>query len=150
MGRGRCKALAVRKEKTIKIDGQCHCGAIAYEAEIDPGRVRICRCTDCQVLSGTAFRITAPTAEAVFRLLRGMPAEYRKTAESGRIRIQAFCRDCGSPLYATSAGDGPRVFGVRAGTIRQRRDLVPKRQFWRRSAPPWIPEIASAAVFETE
>lgn len=134
----------------MKIDGQCHCGAIAYEAEIDPEDVRICHCTDCQVLSGTAFRITAPTAEADFRLLRGTPAEYRKTAESGRIRIQAFCRDCGSSLYATSAGEGPRVFGIRAGTIRQRRELVPKRQFWRRSALPWVPVIACAEVVETQ
>mgnify|MGYP001264899139 CR=1 FL=1 len=71
----------------MNIDGQCRCGAIAYEAVIDPGRVRICHCTDCQVLSGTAFRITAPTAEAHFRLLRGTPAEYSKMAESDRIRI---------------------------------------------------------------
>ncbi|CAG1011882.1 hypothetical protein RHIZO_04137 [Rhizobiaceae bacterium] len=135
---------------TMKIDGQCHCGSIAYEAEIDPKAVRIFHCTDRQVLSGTAFRITAPAAEEDVRFLCGTPAQYRKTAESGRIRIQAFCRDCGTPLYATSAGEGPRVFGIRAGTIRQRRELVPGRQFWRRSALPWMPEISCAEAFETQ
>jgi len=134
----------------MKIDGQCHCGAIAYEAEIDRPRMRICHCTDCQMLSGTAFRITVPVDEASFRLLRGIPAEYRKVAESGRGRIQAFCRDCGSPLWATSAGEGPRIIGIRAGTIRQRRELVPDRQFWRRSALPWVPEIACAEAFDTQ
>lgn len=81
----------------MKIDGSCHCGAIVYEADIDPAQVRICHCTDCQVLSGTAFRITAPAREQDFRLLRGEPAQYVKTAESGRARIQTFCRDCGAP-----------------------------------------------------
>ena len=46
----------------MKVDGACHCGRITFEAEIDPERVRICHCSDCQVLSGSAFRITAPTS----------------------------------------------------------------------------------------
>lgn len=134
----------------MRIDGACHCGAIAYEAEIDPARVRLCHCTDCQVLTGTAFRLTAPAKEADFRLLRGEPAIYVKTAESGASRIQAFCRDCGSPLYATSVGGDDRTFGIRAGTIRQRRELTPRRDFWRRSALPWMPQIACTEVFDTE
>jgi hypothetical protein len=134
----------------MRIDGACHCGAIAYVAELDPSQVRICHCGDCQTLSGAAFRVTAPVREEDFRLLRGVPAQYTKTAESGRARIQAFCRDCGSPIYATSVGEGARMFGIRAGTIRQRRDLTPRRQFWRRSALPWMPEISCAEAFDTQ
>ncbi len=33
----------------MRIDGQCHCGHVSYEAEIDPDRVSICHCTNCQV-----------------------------------------------------------------------------------------------------
>ena len=73
----------------MRIDGSCHCGSITYEADIDAGKVAICHCTDCQILSGTAFRITAPVREEDFHLLRGVPAQYTKTAESGRARIQA-------------------------------------------------------------
>jgi hypothetical protein len=36
----------------MKIDGRCHCGYITYEAEIDPEKVMICHCADCQTLSG--------------------------------------------------------------------------------------------------
>ena len=32
----------------MKIDGACHCGLIAYEAEADPELTGICNCTDCQ------------------------------------------------------------------------------------------------------
>lgn len=35
----------------MKVDGGCHCGRIAYEAEIDPAGVLVCHCTDCQTLS---------------------------------------------------------------------------------------------------
>ncbi len=40
----------------MKIDGSCHCGHISYQAEIDPDKVVVCHCTDCQTMSGAAFR----------------------------------------------------------------------------------------------
>ena len=125
----------------MRIEGSCHCGNITYEAEIDPARVGICHCTDCQTLTGTAFRVTVPAAEQDFRIIAGVPRIYVKTAESGRARAQAFCADCGTPLYATSVGEGPKIFGIRAGTARQRAQLVPRRQVWHRSALPWLPEM---------
>jgi len=48
----------------MKIDGGCLCGHITYEAEIDPAQVSICHCTDCQTLSGSAFRIGAPMPDS--------------------------------------------------------------------------------------
>jgi hypothetical protein len=106
----------------MQVDGQCHCGAIAFAAEIDPERVRICHCTDCQTLSGTAFRVTAPCDETEFKLLRGAPRIYVKVADSGSRRQQAFCADCGSPLYATSdEPPGARKIGIRVGVLTQAR-----------------------------
>jgi len=134
----------------MKIDGSCHCGRITYEAEIDPEKVRICHCADCQRLNGSAFRMTAPTPEENFRLLSGEPKIYVKTAESGAQRAQAFCGDCGSPIYATSVGDGPKTFGIRTGTARQRAELVPKRQFWRRSALAWLADLTSIKSFDAQ
>jgi hypothetical protein len=34
----------------------CQCGYIIYEAEIDPEKLMIRHCSDCQTLSGSAFR----------------------------------------------------------------------------------------------
>ncbi len=127
----------------MKINGSCHCGNITYKAEIDPADVGICHCTDCQTLTGTAFRVTVPASEQNFRITSGTPKIYVKTAESGRDRAQAFCADCGTPLYATSVDDGPKIYGIRTGTARQRAELVPRCQVWHRSALPWLPEIAS-------
>jgi hypothetical protein len=126
----------------MKVDGACHCRRIRFEADIDPDRVRICHCTDCQTLSGSAFRIVAPTDEASFRLLAGTPKIYlKRTSESGAPRVQAFCPECGTSIYATSVGGESRTFGIRVGTLTQRAHLVPKRQFWCRSQLPWMPEL---------
>ena len=128
----------------MKIDGGCHCGKISYEAEVDPGNVGICHCTDCQQLTGTAFRLTVSAQGDDFRILTGEPRIYIKTtADSGNHRAQAFCGDCGSHLFVTSVGEGPKVYGIRVGSARQRRDLKPSRQVWKKSALDWLDGIES-------
>ena len=82
----------------MKIPGGCHCGDIAYEAEINPDDVIICHCTDCQRMSGTAFRTIVPVRAEDFQLTRGELKIYVKTAESGAERPQAFCGRCGTHI----------------------------------------------------
>ena len=125
----------------MKVDGRCHCGQIAYEGEVDPGKVVICHCTDCQTLSGSAFRTVVPTNEGTFKLLTGEPKVYVKTGESGNKRVQTFCPDCGTPIYSGPVGEGPKVVGLRVGTIRQRDQLIPSDQYWFRSAQAWLGEL---------
>ena len=131
------------------IDGACLCGAIRYEATIDPTKVRICHCNQCQVQSATAFRIGVLVPAAQFRLRSGEPKVYVKTAESGNPRALAFCPDCGTALWGTSPGD-PSVYSLRLGTARQRRDLVPTVQIWAGEAMPWLSRIASMPRVERQ
>jgi hypothetical protein len=134
----------------MKIDGRCHCGAIAYEAEADPEQAMICHCTDCQTLSGSAFRTMIATREGTFRLLSGDPKIYVKTAESGTPRQQAFCPHCGTPIFSTSVGNAPRVHFIRLGTVRQRRELMPKAQIWSRSMLPWLGQLGAMRTVEKQ
>jgi hypothetical protein len=46
----------------------CYCGCISFEAEIQPDKVRVCHCTDCQTLSGSAFRTNVPVVQGTFVL----------------------------------------------------------------------------------
>jgi hypothetical protein len=127
----------------MKINGGCHCGAITYEAEIDPDKVGICHCTDCQQMSGTAYRVSVPAPTGAFRFLTGAPKIYVKTtAASGRPRQQAFCENCSTQIYA-SEHPTPSVYNLRVGTITQRAQLAPKRQGWRDSALPWVDDLSS-------
>lgn len=131
----------------MHIDGACHCGAIRFEAEIDPGQVALCHCTDCQTLSGTAYRTVVPAPRAGFRLLSGEPRTYVKTAESGNKRLHAFCALCGTPIYACAVSDPPS-YNLRLGTIRQRGSLSPKRQNWCRSALDWAMNLEQVPRFD--
>jgi hypothetical protein len=134
----------------MKIDGRCHCGYITYEADIDPDKILICHCTDCQILSGSAFRVVTYTREDAFNLLSGELKIYVKTSESGNKRPQSFCPECGSPIYATAGGAGPKVYSIRVGSIRQRNEIVPHAQVWSCSAQPWVTHIGSMRKFEKQ
>ena len=134
----------------MKIDGACHCGEITYEAEVDPERILICHCTDCQTLSGSAYRTIAPTVEGTFRLLSGNLKTYIKTAEDGNKRAQAFCPDCGTPIYAAAAGEELSSVGIRLGTVRQREQLQPQKQKWCRSAQSWSHDLSGMSKIEKQ
>ena len=122
----------------MKVDGGCHCGAIRYEAVVDAAKAMICHCSDCQTLSGSAFRTVVPALE--FRLLSGQPKVYVKTAESGNQRQQAFCAECGTPIYSGAVSGTPAYF-LRIGSIRQREQLPAKAQVWCRSALGWLQDL---------
>ncbi len=101
-------------------------------------------------MAGSAFRTVIMIPEEDFTLLSGEMKTYVKTAESGNKRAQLFCPDCGTNLYATSVGDGPKVFGVRLGTVTQRDQFTPKRQIWTRSAQHWLDDISDIPAAETQ
>lgn len=126
----------------MHVDGTCHCGYITYSAEIDPAKVIACHCTDCQVLSSSAFRLVVLAEKGSFRLLGAEPSAYIKTADSGRKRAHWFCPRCGTPVYATPPGENPEQhYGLRVGSIRQRAHLRPSRQLWCQSSLPWVGEL---------
>lgn len=135
----------------MKVTGRCHCGKISFAAEIDPGAVRICHCTDCQTLSGSAFRVNVGSLPGTFRLTSGEPKTYIKTtADSGNHRAHGFCPDCGTPLWATSPEPNPRSYGLRVGTLDCRAELKPARQGWFRSALPWTQDLTGVARIERQ
>lgn len=127
----------------MQIDGGCHCGNVRYEAEIDPDKVIVCHCTDCQTLSGTAFRTVVFVPESRFNLLAGNLKTYVKIADSGNERAQVFCPDCGSQIYSAPVDGDQKILGLRVGTARQRAELRPRKQHWCRSALDWIGELDS-------
>jgi hypothetical protein len=124
----------------MKVHGSCSCGFLTFEAEADPEKVAVCHCTDCQQSTGTAFRTNVPVPGKDFKMLSGEPTIFIKTtAESGNPRAQAFCPKCGSPIFSTTPGDGPKPsYMVRVGVLRERDQLIPKRQNWFRSAQRWV------------
>jgi len=66
-----------------------------------------------------------------------------KVAESGNRRVQAFCGECGSHLWATEGDGEPRTMNLRLGCIEERDQLTPTVQVWGHSAMPWLDQLAS-------
>src|ERR1700730_15073956 len=99
-------------------------------------------------MSGASFRAVVITQAGTFVVLSGKPAEYRKTADSGAIRPQGFCPRCGTALYSTSEGDDLKAYNLRLGALRQRNELMPRRQVFVRSQQAWVNDLNAIPKFE--
>jgi hypothetical protein len=125
----------------MQIDGACHCGAVSFTALIDPERVIVCHCSDCQVLSGAPFRAVAVAPWESLKV-QGTTKSYIKVAQSGNRRAQVFCPECATPLWAT-APENPTSVVVRLGCVKQKAQLRPAVQIWHHSALPWLSELGA-------
>jgi hypothetical protein len=130
-----------RRILTMRITGQCHCGAISFTAVVDPKRVIACHCTDCQAISGAPFRAVLPVPAEDVSLV-GNPKQYVKVAASGNRRVQAFCAECGTQLYA-SEPDIPKTLNIRLGCVNERAQLPPTVQIWGNSEVQWLHSLSS-------
>jgi hypothetical protein len=127
----------------MQVHGSCHCGAIRYEAEVDPGKVVLCHCADCQQFAGAPYRAMVRPLPGTLRMT-GEPTHYTKTAGSGRQRVQAFCGTCGAQLYACDPGEAQDNLSLRIGAIAERHDLgAPVRQIWCGSALDWAFDLGA-------
>jgi hypothetical protein len=133
----------------VKIHGACHCGAVAYEAQIDSVRVTVCHCRDCQSFSGAPFRASVPAKTEDLNILRGLPKVYVKTAENGNRRAQGFCGDCGSAIYSADAQDA-KVYMLRLGAVAERDQLPPQRQIWCEAALDWSRDLLDLPKIEKQ
>ncbi len=134
----------------VHVDGSCFCGALRFAAEIEPNRVGICHCTDCQTLSSSAFRVSVVVPAEDFALRDGEPAVFEKTAESGARRELFFCARCGTHLYGAGERAGRTFYSVRVGALEQRRELRPAARVWCRSEPAWLANLADLPRIETQ
>lgn len=127
----------------MQIDGRCHCGAVAYEADVDRDQVFLCHCEDCQVFSGAPFRTRIIARADRFRVTRGTPRVYEKRAESGARRLMHFCGECGTQVYGSAGPGDPFPISISGGTVRQKASLEPVLQAWCCSRLPWVGRLAA-------
>ena len=132
----------------MNITGGCFCGHVTYRATVDPAQVFICHCTDCQRHSGTAYGVVVGVEAGQFQQLSGVLKTYDKIADSGTVRVLAFCPECGTRIHATSAGEPDGFMGLRLGTVDQRDRLPPTAQVFCRSALGWVADLNAVPRFE--
>lgn len=94
--------------------GSCHCGAVAFEADLDLTEPTFrCNCTICR---RTRFW-AAVAREHEFRLVRGEP-ELTQYLFHSRKNQHYFCRHCGVRAFGIGT-DTPigRMVGVNLGCL---------------------------------
>jgi len=122
----------------IKVDGACYCGKVTVDGSVSADKLMACHCTDCQKFSGAPFRAVAVmSADNV--TIAGPVQEYLKVADSGNERVQGFCGNCGSQIFA--ADPQKTLFMVRTGCLSQHDQLVPVKHIFGKSAAAWLGSI---------
>jgi len=96
--------------------GGCACGAIRYEISGEPMVMNHCQCRDCQQKSGTGHGPYLPFPDKRRVKLEGEAKHSDIVADSGNVKMHAFCPACGSPVYLTFAAM-PDLFTVHAASL---------------------------------
>jgi len=89
--------------------GGCHCGAVRYRVEMEPGASVIsCNCSMCAKAGTLLVFVPSPR----FQLQRGEEATTDYLFNKHHIH-HLFCRTCGIKSYARGAGrDGQPMVGI--------------------------------------
>jgi len=98
----------------LKLSGRCLCGRVRFEIQGQMGPFAYCHCTSCRRASGTAFAANAPVRDADLKWLSGREEIGEYESSAGKFR--AFCRGCGSPIYARHES-APEWLSIRLGLI---------------------------------
>ena len=102
--------------ETKMITGQCHCGAIQYEAQGPVLRQGICQCRGCQRATGGLWSPSVGVAQESFRIKAGTPTQFQASSneacDSGTWNL---CSKCGSQLFWTNAAG--TELAIFAGTL---------------------------------
>ena len=120
---------------TAKYSGRCLCGEINYSTDAEPLFTGNCHCKDCQRSSGSAF-IPAMLFPEKSVSISGEAKYFESASDSGSVHRRGFCQNCGSQLFAKFSAM-PGMLGIKAGTLDNPSNYVPKLDFYVASAVPW-------------
>ena len=122
----------------VTVDGASYCGKVTINGTVLADKIMACHFTDCRKFSGTLFRAVAViSAEHV--AIFGAVKEYLKIANSGNERVQEFCDNCGSQIYA--ADPAKTLFMVLTGCLSQHDQLTPAKHIFGKSVASWLSTI---------
>lgn len=134
---------------TTRRTGGCQCGDIRYEITGEPQQIVVCHCTACQRWSGSAFGMSVVIDASDFRLLQGELETWSSQSDTGRAKLAAFCRRCGTRIYHRSEWRGESM-SVKAGTLDDTHWLLPDIHIWTGSGQPWVVIPEGVETHETQ
>ncbi|ASC72938.1 Putative glutathione-dependent formaldehyde-activating enzyme [Halomicronema hongdechloris C2206] len=116
----------------MTLGGSCLCKAVSYEITGPLGPTGHCHCSICRKAHGAAFVTWTLINSEQFRWTSGL--ELVQGYESSPGRQRCFCRQCGSHLVSTEAGN---VTEVVLATIDGDPGVRPEEHIFVDSKAPW-------------
>jgi len=118
------------------MNGECLCGSVKYELLEHIQDTYYCHCCDCQVLSGSAFRVLGKVSRGSLNTISGEISTYSHKAESGFEIVRSYCSNCATPLFASSTRF-PEIHMLMASTLHSTDSIDPSFQIWCSSMTSW-------------
>ncbi|MGI9386073.1 MAG: GFA family protein, partial [Methyloligellaceae bacterium] len=109
--------------------GRCQCGGVQFECPDEPLEIYVCHCRECQKQSSSAFGISYITQWSGLRVVKGEPAHWTRSTNSGGTLQCAFCPSCGSRVWhrPDNAGD---IVSVKGGALDEPVDIANATYLW--------------------
>jgi hypothetical protein len=139
---------ARKKDRPMKLEGGCACGAVRYTLTAPPLIVHACHCPDCQRITGGAFVINVWIESQYVEGDRTRLKSYTLKAGSGKKHQVFFCPTCGTYLWSRYGIVPSDCLFVRAGTLDTPSAVKPDVHIFTRSKVPWLKLPDDAHKFE--
>lgn len=117
------------------VRGGCACGKVRYEITAPPSFSLLCKCRQCQRISGSGHAAQF-AALAASTQIHGQLKYYEYTADSGSTVSCGFCPTCGNPVLKKTAGYPQFVF-IHAATLDDPGTYRPEMVVHSKSGPSW-------------
>jgi hypothetical protein len=126
------------------LHGQCHCGAIQFEAQDEALHSAVCYCNDCRRQSGAPLLAWAMFPKAAVSV-KGEPRVYHSSATGRR----SFCSICGTGLFFTNGQlDQMGMMQVRVAALDNPDAIAPKMQVQTAERADWMASVHALPAFE--
>lgn len=132
---------------SIKFTGQCLCGTVSYQGEVEQATVAQCHCKNCQRHSGSAFSVNLIVPMKGLNIDKAQLAQFKDSAESGDSVYRYSCNACHSVVLSGNE-DLTGLGFLKVGTLDDTSFINPTLSVWECSAQHWVAPLANAAHFD--
>ena len=121
-------------EQGTVYEGSCLCGAVRFEAAVEPRELINCHCRMCQKAHGGPVATFIVVRHDQFRFTDGEDCvtSYPSSPEARRT----FCSQCGSALQFVR--EGRDTFGLAVAPIDTPLDVLPVRDLYTDTMVHWL------------
>ncbi|KEF56987.1 uncharacterized protein A1O9_07177 [Exophiala aquamarina CBS 119918] len=122
-------------------EGQCHCGQIAWTAEIPEEKHILCHCGACKLMGGGEFTLNQIIPKDNFKLTKGELKVYTYKGDSGNNTDCYMCPNCASSPYHHQHVMGEDKIVIRTGLLKGSEKWgKPAAEIYDKDRASWLPQ----------